>query len=120
MNENMKNLEAYQKFQDEVDKKDKMVGASDKFNEYKKNQTNYRYFLYSQKLNEINNLQNWIDENKRQNEKKLNFENKERKNWREYNNKYVKTYFDNTHAEQCVDCNMIYPIHRLYEIAKKK
>ena len=71
-------------------------------------------------MNEINSLQNWINENKRQRQKKLNDEYNDNKKWDEYNKEYNKKFYDNTYIDKCSDCNTTSPPDKLYELPNKK
>ena len=56
----------------------------------------------------------------RQKQKKNNKENNENKKWENYNKEFDKTFYDNTYAEKCINCNAAYPINKFYEIPEKK
>ena len=87
---------------------------------FHRNQKEYYDFIKQQRMNEINSLQNWINENKRQRQKKLNDEYNDNKKWDEYNKEYNKQFYDNTYADKCSDCNATSPPNKLYELPKKK
>ena len=119
MYENNKNLEEYQKKINEKKKKEIITGGDDKYKKFKENQKDYKYFINQQRINEINSLQKWINENMKQKQKKIDKENKEDKKWDDYNNKFNKFFYDKTNAEKCADCNASYPINKLYEFPIK-
>lgn len=117
--ENNKNLEEFHKKRNEEKKKENLAGGGDKFKKYNENQKDYKCFINQQRINEINSLQKWINENMKQKQKKIDKKNIEDKQWDDYNNKFNKSFFDKTNAEKCVDCNAAYPINKLYELPKK-
>ena len=116
MYDNNKILEEYQKKRAENRKKDSLIGAGEKKRKFNTNQNNYKYFINQQRLKEINSLQNWLNENMRQKQKKMDMENKENKKWDEYNKEYNRTFDNNTYAEKCADCNSACPINKLYQL----
>ena len=119
MFENNKNLEEFQKKRNEEKKKETIAGGDDKYKKFNENQKDYKYFINQQRINEINSLQKWINENMKQKQKKINKENKQDKKWEDYNNKFNKCFYEKTYNEKCVDCNTSYPINKLYELPKK-
>ena len=119
MYENNKNLEEFQKKRNEEKKKETIAGGDDKFKKYNENQKDYKYFINQQRINEINSLQKWINENMKQKRKKIDIENRDDKKWVDYNNKFNKSFNDKTYNEKCVDCNASCPINKLYELPKK-
>ena len=119
MYENNKNLEEFQKKRNEEKKKETIAGGDDKFKKYNENQKDYKYFINQQRINEINSLQKWINENMKQKQKKIDIENRDDKKWVDYNNKFNKSFNDKTYNEKCVDCNASCPINKLYELPKK-
>ena len=120
MFENNKYLEEYQKKRNEIRKKERLDGADDKVKKFNRNQNDYKYFINQQRINEINSLQNWINENMKQKQKKIKKENNEDKKWVDYNKEFNRKYYDNTYAEKCANCNATYPMDKLYELPKNK
>ena len=118
--ENNKNLEEFQKKRNEMKKNEKINGGEEQSKIFNRNQKDYKNFINQQRINEINSLQKWINENWRQKQKKNNKENNENKKWENYNKEFDKTFYDNTYAEKCANCNATYPINKFYEISEKK
>ena len=119
MFESNKNLEEFQKKRNEEKKKETIAGGGDKFKKYNENQKDYKYFINQERINEINSLQKWINENMKLKKKRIDKENNEDKKWEDYNNKFNKSFYDKTFNEKCGDCNVAYPINKLYELPKK-
>jgi hypothetical protein len=118
--DNNKYIEEYRKKKEQILRKDQQNGLDDKMKKFHRNQKEYNDFIKQQRLNEINSLQNWINENKRQRQKKLNDEYNDNKKWDEYNKEYNKKFYDNTYIDKCSDCNTTSPPDKLYELPKKK
>ena len=118
LNDNNKYLEEYQKKANENKKRDSLDGGDDKYKKFLKNQQDYKYFINQQRINEINSLQNWINENKKQKRLKANKDNNEERKWADYNKDFNQSYYDNTYIEKCADCNAISPPNKLYELPK--
>ncbi len=113
-----KDLEDYKKKRNEERKKEKIAGLANKSKKFNQNQIDYNKFINQQRINELNSLQNWLNENIKQKQKKINKENKEEKKWDDYNKVFIKTYDDNPYAEKCGNCNVAYPIDKLYPLPK--
>ena len=64
--------------------------------------------------------QNWLNENTKQKQKKLNDDYNDAKKWDEYNKEFNRKFYENTYAEKCVECNAMYPVNKLYELPNKK
>ena len=62
-------------------KKEKINGGEEQSKIFNRNQKYYKNFINQQRINEINSLQKWINENWRQKQKKNNKENNENKKW---------------------------------------
>lgn len=118
--DNNKYIEEYRKKKEQILRKDQQNGLDDKMKKFHRNQKEYNDFIRQQRMNEINSLQNWINENKRQRQKKLNDEYNDNKKWDEYNKEYNKKFYDNTYIDKCSDCNATSPPDKLYELPKKK
>ena len=116
MFENNKYLEEFKKKRDEIKKKKKREGRDGKFKIFNENQKDYKYFVNQQRINEINSLQKWINENMKQKQKQIEKENNHLKRWVDYNKEFNKTFDENTYAIKCSDCNSINLINRLYEL----
>jgi hypothetical protein len=48
-------------------------------------------------------LQNWINENKKQKQNKINKKNDEEKKWVDYNKEFNQSFYNNTYAEKCAE-----------------
>ena len=120
MFENNKYLEEYQKKRNEIQKKESLDGADDKVKKFNRNQNDYKYFINQQRINEINSLQNWINENSKLKQEKIKKENNGDKKWVDYNKEFNRQFYDNTYAEKCANCNFAYPMDKLYELPKNK
>ena len=118
--DNNKYLEEYLKRQNEMKKKESIDGTNAKMRKFNMNQNDYKYFINQQRINEINSLQKWINENKKQKQNQINNENNEQKRWDNYNKEFDRTYYDNTYEEKCANCNATYPIDKLYPLPKKE
>ena len=119
MYENNKYLEEFKKKRNGERKKEMIVGGENKLKKFNENQKDYKKFINQQRINEINSLQNWINENLKQKQKKINKKNKEEKKWDDYNKEFIRTYDDITYAEKCSNCNATYTIDKLYPFPKK-
>ena len=117
--ETNKNLEEIQKKKNEIKNNENVNGIKEKMEKYNRNQNEYKKFMNQQKINEINCLQHWLNENMRQKQIKNNEENNESQKWKNYNNNYNKTFYDNTYTEKCANCNAAYPYNKLYKLPEK-
>ena len=108
------------KKRDEIKKKEENEGRDDKYKIFNKNQRDYKYFINQQRINEINSLQKWINENMKQKQKKFIKEKNEDKKWDDYNREFNKSFNERTYAEKCENCNSMYPINKLYELPNYK
>ena len=120
MYDNNKYLEEIKKKRDEIKKKEENEGRDDKYKIFNKNQRDYKYFINQQRINEINSLQKWINENMKQKQKKFIKEKNEDKKWDDYNREFNKSFNERTYAEKCENCNSMYPINKLYEFHNNK
>ena len=117
--ENNKYLEELKKKTEEDKKRDYLTGGDNKHKKFLRNQQEYKDFIKQQRINEINSLQNWINENKKQKQNKINKKNDEEKKWVDYNKEFNQSFYNNTYAEKCAECNAISPPTKLYELPKK-
>ena len=118
--DNNRYMEEYQKRREQFLKKGKQNAQEDRNRQFNRNQIEYNNFIKQQKINEINSLQNWLNENMRQRQEKLNDDYNDVKKWDEYNKEFNMKYDDITCAKKCAECNATYPIDKLYELPKKK
>jgi hypothetical protein len=116
--DNNKFMEEFINKQKENKKKESIDGKNEKMRKFNKNQIDYKKFINQQRINEINSLQKWINENMNQKKKQKNEEMNEQKKWDNYNKEYIRTFYDNTYAEKCANCNATYPIDKLYPLPK--
>ena len=116
--DNNRFMEEFINKQKENKKKDSIDGANERMRKFNRNQIDYKNFINQQRINEINSLQRWINENMKQKKKQKNNEMNEQKKWDNYNKEYIRTYYDNTYAEKCANCNATYPIDKLYPLPK--
>ena len=112
-------MKEYQNQKDQLQRKDNQYGSYYRQQMFQQNQKDYQNFVRQQKINEIISLQNWINENIRQQQKKMNNEFNDTKRWDEYNKEYQRKYYDNTHGEKCAECNALYPMEKLLQLPKK-
>ena len=115
LNDNNKYLEEYQKKANENKKRDSLDGGDDKYKKFLKNQQDYKYFINQQRINEMNNLQNWINESLKQKNEEMNKKNNEDQRWKKYHKDFNDFYEQNTHVDKCAECNLIYT-NRLYPL----
>ena len=113
-------MEEYQKKREQLLKRDNQNAQEDRNKQFKRNQKEYNDFIKQQKMNEINSIQNWLNENTKQKQKKLNDDYNDAKKWDEYNKEFNRKFYENTYAEKCVECNAMYPVNKLYELPNKK
>ena len=116
--DNNRFMEEFINKQKENKKKESIDGTNEKMRKFQKNQIDYKNFINQQRINEINSLQRWINENMKQKKKQKNEEMNEQKKWDNYNKEYNRTYLDNIYAEKCANCNTTYPIDKLYPLPK--
>ena len=116
--DNNRFMEEFINKQKENKKKESIDGLNEKKRKFNKNQIDYKNFINQQRINEINSLQKWINENMKQKKKQKNEEMNEQKKWDNYNKEYIRTYCDNTYSEKCANCNATYPIDKLYPLPK--
>jgi hypothetical protein len=116
--DNNKFMEEFINKQKENKKKESIDGKNEKMRKFNKNQIDYKKFINQQRINEINSLQKWLNENMNQKKKQKNDEMNEQKKWDNYNKEYIRTFYDNTYAEKCANCNATYPIDKLYPLPK--
>ena len=113
--ESNKNLEEFLKKKNEIKNNENLNGTKEKMKKINRNQDIYKKFMDQQRINEKNCLQHWLNENMRQKQIKNNEENNESQKWKNYNNKYIKSFNDNTYTEKCANCNAAYPYTKLYK-----
>ena len=116
--DNNKFMEEFINKQKDNKKKESIDGLNEKMRKFNRNQIDYKKFINQQRINEINSLQRWLNENMKQKKKQKNEEMNEQKKWDNYNKEYIRTYCDNTYAEKCANCNATYPIDKLYPLPK--
>jgi hypothetical protein len=116
--DNNKFMEEFINKQKDNKKKESIDGLNEKMRKFNRNQIDYKKFINQQRINEINSLQKWLNENMKQKKKQKNDEMNEQKKWDNYNKEYIRTYHDNTYAEKCANCNATYPIDKLYPLPK--
>ena len=117
--ESNKSLEEFHKKKNEIRNNENINGTKEKMKQFVRNQNEYKKFMNQQKINEINCLQHWLNENKRQKKIKNKEENNESQKWKHYNNNYIKKFYDNTYTEKCANCNAAYPYNKLYKLPEK-
>ena len=116
--ENNTNMSNIKRENDETDRSNILKGYQNRMKIFKEQQKEYKSFINQQRINEINSLQRWLNENMKQKKKQKNEEMNEQKKWDNYNKEYIRTYCDNTYAEKCANCNATYPIDKLYPLPK--
>ena len=113
-------MKEYQNQKDLIQRRDNQKGSYYRDKKFQKNQIDYQNFIHQQKVNEINSIQKWINENIRQQNRKMNKEFNDNKKWDQYNKEFERKFYKNTHPEKCAECNSIYPMHKLLQLPKKK
>ena len=113
-------MEEYQKKREQLLKRDNQNAQEDRNKQFNRNQIEYNNIIKQQKISEINSLQNWLNENTKQKQKKLNDDYNDAKKWDEYNKEFNRKFYENTYAEKCAECNAMYPVNKLYELPNKK
>ena len=113
--ENNNNMNNIKKEKDELNKYDVMKGYQERLKIFKERQSEYKEFINQQRINEINNLQNWIKENKKQKKEQKKKEKNEDLRWKNYLKTYNDSYNDNIHLDKCAECNLVYT-NRLYPL----
>lgn len=108
INENNINIINYKKKSNEMNNKENINGYKNKIKKFKEKQNLYVNFINQQRINEINNLQNWINENLKQKKEQLNLKQNEDKKWRNYHKKFNESFNDNIKVEKCAECNLIF------------
>ena len=113
--ENNLRLSNLKKEQDELKRNETLRSYKDKVRKFKERQNEYKAFINQQRMNEMNNLQNWINESLKQKKEKINKKENEDERWKKYHKQFNESYNDNIHADKCAECNLIktnglYPI----------
>ena len=91
-----------------MNNKENINGYKNKIKKFKEKQNLYVNFINQQRINEINNLQNWINENLKQKKEQLNLKQNEDKKWRNYHKKFNESFNDNIKVEKCAECNLFF------------
>ena len=113
--ENNNNMSNIKKEKDELNKYDVMKGYQERLKIFKERQNEYKEFINQQRINEINNLQNWIKENKKQKKEQMRKEKNEDLRWKNYLKTYNDSFNENIHLDKCAECNLVYT-NRLYPL----
>jgi len=113
--ENNLNLSNLKKEQDELNRNESIRSYNDRLKKFKERQNEYKALINQQRINEMNNLQNWINESLKQKREKLNKKENEDERWKKYHKQFNDYYQDNIHADKCAECNLI-KTNRLYPI----
>ena len=114
--ENNINMSNIKKEKDELNKYDMMKGYQERLKIFTKRQNEYKEFINQQRINEINNLQNWIKENKKQKKEQKKREKNEDLRWKKYLKTYNESFNENIHLDKCGECNLIYTKRSLYPL----
>ena len=113
--ENNNNMNKIKKEKDESNRKEDIHIYQNRLRKLKERENEYKTFINQQRLNEINNLQNWIDENMKQKREQMNKKEKEDMRWKKYLKQMADSFHDYSPADKCAECNIIYTI-RLYPL----
>ena len=93
------------KQQDKSNRSNMIHGYRERVRKFKERVNEYQSFINQQRINEMNNLQNWINESLKQKKEEMN----------KKNNDFNDFYEKNTHADKCAECNLVYT-NRLYPL----
>ena len=113
--ENNTNMSNIKRENDETDRSNILKGYQNRMKIFKEQQKEYKSFINQQRINEINNIQSWINENKKIKNYQMNKEKRDDLRWKNYLKKYNETFTENTKADKCYECNLIYT-NRLYPL----
>ena len=113
--ENNNNMNKIKKEKDESNRKEDIHIYQNRLRKLKERENEYKTFINQQRLNEINNLQNWIDENMKQKREQMNKKEKEDMRWKKYLKQMTDSFHDYSQADKCAECNIIYT-NRLYPL----
>ena len=113
--ENNTNISNIKRENDETDRNNLLNGYQKRLKIFRERQKEYKSFINQQRINEINNIQNWINENKNIKNYQMNKEKRDDLRWKNYLKKYNETFTENTKADKCYECNLIYT-NRLYPL----
>ena len=111
--ENNTNISNIKRENDETDRYNLLRGYQNRVKIFKERQKEYKSFINQQRINEINNIQNWINENKKIKNYQISKEKRDDLRWKNYLKKFNDSFIDNTKVDKCFECNLIYK-KRLY------
>ena len=112
---NNTNISNIKRENDETDRNNLLNGYQKRLKIFRERQKEYKSFINQQRINEINNIQNWINENKKIKNYQMNKEKRDDLRWKNYLKKYNESFTNNTKADKCYECNLIYT-NRLYPL----
>ena len=112
-NNNIKNIK---KEQDKLKRSNAIHGYRARLRKFNERANEYQSFINRQRINEMNNLQNWINESLKQKKEEINKKNKEDQKWKKYNKEFNEFYDKNTLADKCAECNLVFTTYRLYPL----
>ena len=101
--------------QAQLRRNENILGYQNKLKKFKERQIEYKSFINQQRINEINNMQNWIKENLKQKREQMDDKEKEDKKWKNYLKHYNESFYDNINIDKCAECNLI-STNRLYPL----
>ena len=113
--ENNNNMSNIKKEQDKSNRNNMIHGYRERVRKFKERVNEYQSFINQQRINEMNNLQNWINESLKQKKEEMNKKNNEDQRWKKYHKDFNDFYEKNTHADKCAECNLVYT-NRLYPL----
>ena len=113
--ENNTNISNIKRENDETDRYNLLRGYQNRVKIFKERQKEYKSFINQQRINEINNIQNWINENKKIKNYQISKEKRDDLRWKNYLKKFNDSFTDNTKVDKCFECNLIYT-NRLYPL----
>jgi hypothetical protein len=113
--ENNTNISNIKRENDETDRYNLLRGYQNRVKIFKERQKEYKSFINQQRINEINNIQNWINENKKIKNYQISKEKRDDLRWKNYLKKFNDSFIDNTKVDKCFECNLIYT-NRLYPL----
>ena len=113
--ENNTNISNIKRENDETDRYNLLRGYQNRVKIFKERQKEYKSFINQQRINEINNIQNWINENKKIKNYQMSKEKRDDLRWKNYLKKFNDSFTDNTKVDKCFECNLIYT-NRLYPL----
>ena len=113
--ENNTNMSNIKKENEETDRSNLLRGYQRRLKIFKERQKEYKSFINQQRINEINNIQNWINENKKIKNYQMSKEKRDDLRWKNYLKKFNDSFTDNTKVDKCYECNLVYT-NRLYPL----